>query len=131
MSDYGADIRRFFARASREEASKATRAVSLRVLSGVVQRTPVDTGRARGNWQVSLGQAVNGTTVDVEDQAGGATIAKGAATIGQQKGFQPVVLENNLPYINKLEDGSSKQAPNGMVSETLASMGLSPGRSSD
>jgi len=127
VSDYGADIRRFMAGASREQASVATRAVSLRVLSGVVLRTPVDTGRARANWQASVGQGGRGE-VDAEDKGGGATIERGAAAIGQQRGFEQVVLENNLPYIGKLEDGSSRQAPDGMVANTLAALGLNPGR---
>jgi len=129
VSDYGADIRRFMLGASREQASLATRAVSLRVLSGVVLRTPVDTGRARANWQASVGQGGRGE-VDAEDKGGGATIERGAAAIGRQRGFEQVVLENNLPYIGKLEDGSSRQAPDGMTANTLAALGLNPGRES-
>lgn len=124
---YGADIRRFMRVATEDQASIATRAIGLRVLSGVVMRTPVDTGRARANWQTSLGQG-SGQPLDAEDTAGGATIAKGAAVIGQQRGFTPIHLENNVPYIGKLEDGSSTQAPDGMVSNTLAGLGLNPGR---
>lgn len=129
MSTYGKDIRAFATRATTDQSSKVTRAIGLRVLTGVVLRTPVDTGRARANWQADVGSGKNGE-VDAEDKGGAGTIAAGAGVIGKQKGFEPLALTNNLPYIGDLEDGSSKQAPSGMVAETLADMGLSPGRSS-
>ncbi len=34
-------------------------------------------------------------------------------------GKRPIYITNNLPYISKLENGSSKQAPNGMVNLTM------------
>lgn len=116
-------------KATREQASLATRAISLRVLSGVVLRTPVDTGRARANWQVAIGAGRSGE-VESEDKGGGSTITAGGQTIAGQKGFDQVALTNNLPYIGKLEDGSSKQAPGpaSIVGMTLAGLGLNPGR---
>jgi len=35
------------------------------------------------------------------------------------KGDETIYITNNLPYICKLEYGSSKQAPNGMVGLTM------------
>lgn len=124
----GARIRDFMLNATKEQASLVTRVLSLKTLAGVVLRTPVDTGRARGNWQVNLGNP-SGREVDTEDKGGTTTISEGSQKIGQQKGYTQVVLENNLPYIDKLDSGSSKQAPQGMVAGTLASLGLSTGRS--
>lgn len=123
----GSDIRAFMARASREQVGTVTRGLGLRVLAGVVLRTPVDTGRARGNWQTAIGPGKTGE-VNTEDKGGASTINEGSATIARQRDFQPITLTNNVPYINKLDEGSSKQAPEGMVDLTLAGLGLAPGR---
>ena len=99
---------------------------ALEALSRVVQRTPVDTGRARGNWFVSFGSAENQTTALV-DPSGSATISKGAAKIGtyrRETSFPKIVLYNNLPYIGRLEDGYSTQAPTGMVAITAMELNL-------
>lgn len=123
-------IRDFMLRATKEQTSLVTRGLALRVLSGVVLKTPVDTGRARGNWQTNVGRGTR-EEIDVEDKGGNSTVAKGLAAIGKQKGFQQISLDNNVPYIGRLEDGSSRQSPPGnMVAGTLASLGLSPGRES-
>jgi hypothetical protein len=80
--------------------------IVLEVLRRVVLRTPVDTGRARGNWQIEVGSIPKGET---------GKLAKGedaeAASIGW--------IANNLEYVVFLEDGSSGQAEAGMLEITL------------
>lgn len=101
---------------------------ALEGLRRIVLRTPVDTGRARGNWFVSFGTAGTETTQGV-DPNGSATIARGAAVISRYKtrrAFDSILLYNNLPYINRLEDGYSTQAPGGMVALTVAELQLRP-----
>lgn len=94
------------------------RKLGLLALRGVVLNTPVRTGRARGNWQVTLGDPAEGD-LERTDRSGGPTIASGASVIGGYRGFGKVSLTNNLPYIIPLEDGSSKRAPAGMVAITF------------
>lgn len=122
----GADIADFLRRGTEKQVSQATRRLALQALSGLVLRTPVDTGRARGNWQVSIGAPRDGET-GTNDRAGAGTIAAGNAVIGQQRAFQVIVLQNNLPYITRLNEGSSQQAPAGYVEGTIASLGLGGG----
>ena len=81
-------------------------------------KTPVDTGRARGNWQTTIGKPATGN-VDAEDKGGGATIAKVAGAVQGWDGMGDAFLSNNLPYINRLENGYSGQAPSGMVRVTM------------
>ena len=93
--------------------------------AGIVKRTPVDTGRARGNWMVSLGSAVeavvdSGPTISDGQSTPSALINQGMSTISKSKPGQDIVISNNLPYIVRLEEGHSKQAPTGMVAHTLA-----------
>lgn len=100
------------------------RKISLQALTGVVLKTPVDTGRARGNWFAQIGGAGNRVTDDT-DPSGNTTIATGSNEIAKyksQKGFPVISLYNNLPYINRLENGYSNQAPNGMVSLTVVEL---------
>lgn len=121
------NIARFFRTENERNVSLATRGLALRALSGLVMRTPVDTGRARGNWQVSIGAPRDGET-GVNDRGGNSAIASGSQAIAAQRGFQTIVIQNNVPYIELLNDGHSAQAPKGYVEGTLASLGLSTGR---
>lgn len=78
--------------------------------------TPVKTGWARANWIPQIGSArktTTGTSTSVsrgEQQQGIATVA---ATYKHTQG--PVYITNNVPYILKLNDGTSKQAAKGFI----------------
>lgn len=91
-----------------------TQRIAFDALNGVVNRTPVDTGFARNNWDVSL-DAEPATTVPAADPIG-----SGQGTIQQARPFQIIAIANGAEYIGVLEHGHSKQAPNGMVSVTLS-----------
>jgi hypothetical protein len=110
---FGADLRRFSAK-TEKKMEQAARKIALDAFSEVILKTPVDTGRARGNWQVAIGSVPSGT-VEIDDKEGTATIgAVQAQGMGLKIG-DVIYLANNLPYIERLEEGSSKQAPAGMV----------------
>jgi hypothetical protein len=83
-----------------------------------VLKTPVDTGRARGNWQAALGSPAT-SILESADKSGQQTISREGPTILDAPPFSVVWLSNNLPYIEPLENGHSAQAPNGMVSTTV------------
>ena len=86
----------------------------------VIQKTPVDTGRARGGWMSYLlanGQPSNG---------GGSNpiaIAQGISAGSFEEKFtgseQFIILVNAVDYIVILEFGSSGQAPAGMMRLTF------------
>lgn len=120
-------ISAFMSSASRDAVSLVTRKVALEALSGVVMRTPVDTGRARGGWGVSIGSSSEGGERPA-DKSGASTLAQGGSVIAAQRGFQQVVLENNVVYIGRLNEGHSAQAPEGFVESTLASLGVGVSR---
>jgi len=100
------------------------------VYIGIVQRTPVLTGRARGNWFATVGSpsgehgerrfggSVTGEPVTGEEQSKIRSIVQKleALPLGQSTAF----IVNNLDYISKLEDGFSPKAPpNAMVQGTI------------
>ena len=123
MSDnfraFSAEIGHFAEHDVPQAVQDVTAKIGLQALRGVVNKTPVDTGRARGNWHVSLGAPLTAITTET-DKGGGATIAKGSHVIMSVKPFGTIWLSNNLPYIQRLEDGYSAQAPQGMVAVTVA-----------
>lgn len=114
------------------------RAFLYALYSSIVGRTPVDTGRARGNWQVSAGSPR--TRVLRRTLRG--PMPENA--MPEPSGDEPMYIANNLPYISVLEFGGypdpvkrgtrtgrgryerrsergfSRQAPQGMVGVTLA-----------
>lgn len=112
-------LNRFVKETVPEKHSQLVRAVSLQVLNGVVLKSPVDTGRMRGNWIVSVNAESRATSANT-DKSGQETINSGLAVIGGAPAFARIVVQNNLPYAGRLEDGHSRQAPQGMVRLTVA-----------
>jgi hypothetical protein len=94
------------------------RKATLELFGAVIKATPVDTGRAKNNWQCTIGSPASGELEEV-DKTGSRAIARVYATVPQKIG-SIVWLTNNVPYIRKLEYGSSKQAgPNVMVRDNV------------
>lgn len=80
----------------------------------VILSTPVDTGRARGNWFASVGFPITEETEEV-DKSGSGIISANNSKISRQKLGETIYLSNNLSYIQKLNEGSSSQAPENFV----------------
>jgi hypothetical protein len=99
------------------QVEKLHRAVALEALKGVVLMSPVDTGRFRANWQVTPGTPAT-TELDQVDKPGGRTIAAGSAEIAKAQAYSVTWITNNVPYAEELENGSSQQAPQGMLNVT-------------
>lgn len=75
-------------------------------------------GRFRANWQYGMG-AIDGTTSEKIDKTGQATIAAIVGSVRPEAAGQIHYITNSLPYANRLEEGWSRQAPNGMVNLTI------------
>jgi hypothetical protein len=97
------------------------RKLSLDLFTRIVLRSPIDTGRFRGNWQLAIGQMPEGV-LELDDKTGAATIAAAQAVSLDIKAGDIIYLINNLPYANRLENGWSKQAPAGMVGLAIAEL---------
>lgn len=98
------------------------REVATAMLKKVVKATPVDTGQARGNYQVNIASEVPNVPFlkGTVDPTGDATIAAGMATIaGARAPGQTIFISNAAPYIHALDKGWSQQAPSGMTSLAL------------
>lgn len=95
------------------DLTKQARIIAMALLGEIVLRSPVDTGRFRGNTTVSIGAPVYSNSDNV-DPSGSATISAGNAVLAGLKPYTVIYIQNNLPYAEKLEKGHSKQAPNGV-----------------
>lgn len=87
----------------------------------VILRTPVDTGRARANWGVTIAKprldSPAEPNVTYVDENGQAAVGKAAEEVfrWEPEKQESIFLTNNVPYIGALEYGHSQQAPAGMV----------------
>ena len=98
-----------------------TKLVAFKMHDRIVERTPVDTGRARASWNIIAGEQADPAQAPEGFSGGGA--AGQAAARGKQLGVglsDVYTISNNLPYIEALENGHSKQAPAGMVALGIA-----------
>jgi hypothetical protein len=117
VGSFEADVNKF-QRKTVDKMDQIVRKVALELFTRIIYKTPVDTGRARANWQVAIGTPAAGT-VEIDDKSGNATVSKATAKSAGFKAGDTIYLANNLPYIRRLEDGYSQQAPAGMVTLTV------------
>ena len=90
------------------------------VLTSVVTKTPVDKGTARGNWRVGVNHVDHTADLNVRDPSGTGAMQIGLSVIEQGAGIGKVVyIANSLPYIQRLNDGWSQQAPANFVQISL------------
>ena len=90
--------------------------LSFQALTLIVKKTPVDTGRARGNWQVTIDFApIN----SIDNTSIAEVFSKANTELSKLKPFQNVYITNNVEYVIYLEEGSSSQAPYGMVAISI------------
>lgn len=89
-----------------------------KVQEALVNGSPVDTGRFKGNWQVTANSAPPYAVNDY-DREGSDTIARGKRAIRAiMRGggaVRSIHFSNMLIYANALEYGHSKQAPMGVM----------------
>ncbi len=83
------------------DTEKAFATICLSIQSETMRKTPVDTGRLRGNWMLGINNPYGNDS--------GISIKLG----------DTVYLTNNLPYARKMEYGGSQQAPTGMLRVTV------------
>jgi len=109
---FNIDLKKF-GDVTEQQAGQIFRKIALDLDRSVVLDTPVDEGRARGNWYPSI----NSPSSEVNEDSKGAAASLGrlGGVVGGAKLGQVIWMTNNLPYILPLENGHSGQAPDGMV----------------
>lgn len=99
----------------RAHAAERVRDLTINVQAGLAAETPVDTGFAAGNWQITIGAPASGTV------ALGGSVAVGASVLADyQLDHGSTFVTNNAAYIQRLNAGHSQQAPAGFVEAVIA-----------
>ena len=128
---------RQFAENAQARMTRIVRASALKLFTNIIERTPVDTGRARANWQIDLNDISENAGVNFQGERGASddearrgrnaaqaaseATGKAMARIGDiDERTLKIFIFNNVNYIIPLEYGSSEQAPDGMVRISLA-----------
>jgi len=109
------DVQKYAGKAGKS-VDETMRAIALELFGSIIKDTPVDTGRARGNWQTSIGAPAAG---EVDRLGEGEAIKEVSATVADFSGGKVIYLANNLVYIKSLEEGGSDQAPAGMIRKNI------------
>ena len=94
------------------------RKIALQLITALVKYTPVDTGRARGNWLTSATGYIDDATEN-KDKGGGSAIRQNVTESKKIVFGGSIYISNNLPYIVYLENGTDKTAPFAMVERSL------------
>uniref|UniRef100_A0AAU7VGW7 Virion structural protein n=1 Tax=Dinoroseobacter phage vB_DshS_R26L TaxID=3161158 RepID=A0AAU7VGW7_9CAUD len=116
--EFAIDLRRF-GEVTREQATVIFQKIVLDLDTAIVLGTPVDTGRARGNWFPTVGTPSSQRNDEAKDKSGSKAINAATALSTSLELGEVAWFTNNLPYILPLENGHSGQAPEGMVDINL------------
>lgn len=125
-----------FAEKTKLDMDTVLRVVAMEVLTGVVLKSPVDTGRFRGAWSVNTDELSYAPGHGPRfDKSGALALQAGDVVIQKINAGQTVVISNDVPYgpaleyglypnppkggTGKTEGGYSRQAPQGMVRLTI------------
>lgn len=104
-------------------ASQAAIKVAQTIVADLAYRTPVDTSQALSNWIVTIGSAnvgkidphYPGEFGSTRNASAQRTILNSKDVLLTKKPGQAIYITNNLPYIQRLNEGYSGQAPYNFV----------------
>lgn len=139
LQDFNEAVHNFSRAVVPEEAKRFQRWLTLEALRRIVLRTPVDTGRTRGNWQVGLNE------IPSTEKESRQPIKDGLSVLARMAPFGATYVSNPLDHVEVLEfglfsprdpgpskdprrgrknrilvkDGFSVQSPQGMVGITF------------
>lgn len=120
-----------FADKAKDKADAAVGNIVIRVAGELDRRSPVGDatywtspppkgyvgGHFRANWQLGVGFAPGGEIPGV-DPTGAATQGRIVASVPDDASGKVYFLMNNTPYARRIEEGWSRQAPQGVVGLT-------------
>lgn len=123
MSDFELQLDKFIDDLEGPVLISAIQKTVIDIYTGVIKKTPVDTGAARASWLLGFYNPPSG---DNANFSGGEAAATSFGLTHMQTKLSTmtepsvVFITNNLDYIEYLENGKSDQAPYGMVALTIA-----------
>lgn len=111
---------RIIAEKVKENTVKNVKKAAIAADQAAVLATPVDTGRARANWLVSIGTPEYKYDDEATEGDVQSSLSQAQSTVAEYKlGSGGIFITNSVPYIVPLENGSSAQAPQGMTEAAI------------
>lgn len=126
LLDLADDIDKLNERVSKAASDHAVK-TALTIVGDLVYRTPVDTSQALSNWDVTIGAPADdphgpyfaGKHGSSQRQSAQQALNVAKQTLEKKKPGQIIYIANNLPYIRRLNEGYSQQAPAGFVERAI------------
>lgn len=111
----------------KKSASELSVNVALTIVGDLVYKTPVDTSKALSNWIVTLGKPSKdkldphffGEFGSSQKASAAESLTRAKYILKNKKPGQSIFIVNNLPYIVRLNEGYSAQAPAGFVERAI------------
>lgn len=120
-SQFALDLKQFGIK-NAAMANTVLRKIALELDQRIVLATPVDTGRARGNWYPSINSKTSEVDLEAYSKTGQLSLNRLNDSLTQFNMGDVFWFINNVPYILLLENGHSKQAIEGMVDVNLSAV---------
>lgn len=110
-----------------ESASALAAKVALTIVADLAYKTPVDSSQALSSWIVTLDQPSTdkrlpfypGEFGSTQTASAQETINSAKAVLANKKPGRIIFITNNQPYIKRLNEGYSSQAPAGFVERAI------------
>lgn len=123
---FTADVSRFVQK-TKLRANQVLRKIAFDAFYQLLLRSPVDTGRFRGSWRIGVNKVDLTFEPPMEKGSGptpgsapvGSEIARAEGVIKTAVFGDTIHISNSLDYGEFLENGSSRQAPQGMLRLTF------------
>lgn len=129
VRDFKASVGAFVAQTAREHLKMQINSCvmllnSLKTATDFGPGTPVDTRWASNNWWFAIGDTCPTDTIGEYPGEGVKLAPKNPpkGILNSAKPFKKMWVYNNVPYIEALEDGHSKQAPMGFAYNALQAL---------
>lgn len=108
-------------------ASNLSAKVALTIVADLAYKTPVDSSQALSSWIVTLDSPSNekrapfypGEFGSTQNSSAQETINSAKQVLTNKKPGQDIYITNNQPYIKRLNEGYSSQAPAGFVERSI------------
>ena len=117
-----------FAGDAKKQGERYTKAIIIGLYRDCILRTPVDTGRARSNWMLSINSPLRGVTETKDSEAqkgshsGRSHAMSSVADAKLKQGLEDasmVYITNSVPYIGRLDEGHSAQNTKGIIKPAI------------
>lgn len=112
-------LRNFHAK-TEQQAVAVHQKAGLMALDGCIRMSPVDTGYFRVNWNGAVGTADLSVAEPGREDYPAPSAGDRAASFGSLQLGQTIVVSNNTEYAEELNNGSSNQAPAGIIGVVVA-----------